>query len=100
MTQAILFMAVVPLALLLVLAFVLLSGRMSEKLRKRLELSLIISIYPVFILHWAWQAWSNHQRADWSGFGLMLAMVGVFIIHFAMALRSRTLFPRYGHAKK
>ncbi|RZJ00219.1 MAG: hypothetical protein EON90_08220 [Brevundimonas sp.] len=99
MTAAILFMAFVPLSLLLVLAFVLLSGRMSEALRKRVELGLILTVYPVFILHWAWQAWTDQQRGDWSEFGLMVGVCCLFAIQFVVALRTRTLFPRYGHPK-
>ena len=99
MTWAILFMAMVPLALLLVLAFVLLSGRMSETVRKRVELGLILIAYPALILTWAWQAWADQRGGDWASFGLNLALVCVFAIQFVAALRSRTLFPRYGHPK-
>ena len=95
MTQAILFTAIVPLALLMVLAFVLLSGRMSEGVRKRVELGLTLTIYPVFILYWAWQAWDNQRQGDWLGVGLMLFLVGLFAIQFVVALRSGTLFPRF-----
>ncbi len=99
MTSAILFMAIVPLALLLVLAFVLLSGRMSETVRKRVELCLILIAYPALILTWAWQARDDQRVGDWAGFGLNLALVCVFAIQFVVALRSRTLFPRYGRPK-
>lgn len=99
MTSAILFTAIVPLALLLVLAFVLLSGRMSETVRKRVELGLILIAYPAFILTWAWQAWDSQRVSDWAGFGLNLILVCVFAVQFVVALRSRTLFPRYGQAK-
>ncbi|HVL41407.1 MAG TPA: hypothetical protein VM348_04560 [Brevundimonas sp.] len=99
MIASILFMAIVPLALLLVLAFTLLRGRMSETLRKRVELGLILTVYPAFILHWAWQAWTDHQRGDWSSFGLMVGIGCLFAVQFVVALRTRTLFPRYGHPK-
>ena len=99
MTWAILFMAIVPLALLLVLAFVLLSGRMSEAVRKRVELALILIVYPALILTWVWKVWDDQRAGDWVGFGLNLALVCVFAIQFFAALRSRTLFPRYGHPK-
>ncbi|WP_332639104.1 hypothetical protein [Brevundimonas sp.] len=100
MTSAILFMAIVPLALLLVLAFTLLSGRMSETLRKRVEPGLILTVYPALILYWAWQAWTDQQRGDWAGFGLMAGVGCLFAIQFVVALRSRTLFPRYGRPKE
>lgn len=99
MIAALLFTAIVPLALLLVLAINLLGGRMSETMRKRVELGLTLLVYPAIILSGAWWAWDNYQESDWSGFGLMLALVGVFTIQFIVALRSRTLFPRYGQAK-
>ncbi|MDI1325452.1 MAG: hypothetical protein PSV23_01510 [Brevundimonas sp.] len=95
MTLAILFTALVPAALLMVLAFVLLSGRMSDGLRRRVELGLILIFYPVVILTWAWQAWDNQRQGDWLGFGLMLILVAAFATQFVLALRSRTLFPRF-----
>ena len=95
MTQAILFQALIALVLLMVLAFVLLSGRMSEGVRKRVELGLTLIVYPVFVLYWAWQAWDNQRQGDWLGVGLMLFLVGLFAIQFVVALRSRTLFPRF-----
>lgn len=98
MTQAVLFMAIVPLALLLMLAFVLLRGRMSEGVRRRAELGLTLILYPAFILNWAWQAWNDEQQGDWFGFSMMLILVGVFAVQFVLALRTRTLFPRFGKA--
>lgn len=95
MTSAILFMSILPLALLLVLAFVLLSGRMSETLRKRIELGLTLILYPAFLLTWAWQALEYQQQGDWFRFSAMLVLVGVFSVQFVLALRTRTLFPRF-----
>lgn len=99
MIQAILFTALVPAALLMVLAFVLLSPRMSDGLRRRAELALTLIFYPVVILTWAWQAWDNQREGDWFAFGMMLILVGVFAAQFVLALRSRTLFPRFGTGK-
>lgn len=99
MTQAILFTAIVPLALLLVLAFVLLSGRMSEGLRKRVEFALTLIVYPVFILHWSWQAWDHQQQADWLEVCLYLGLAVLFAVQFVLALRSRTPFPRFRSPK-
>jgi hypothetical protein len=90
----------VPLALLLVLGFVLLSGRMSQSLRKRVELGLILIVYPALVVTWAWQAWDDQRAGDWAGFGLNLVLVVLFAIQFVIALRARTLFPRYGQPKE
>ncbi|WP_332677764.1 hypothetical protein [Brevundimonas sp.] len=98
MTQAILFTALVPLALLLVLGFVLLSGRMSETVRRRVELGLILIAYPAFILTWAWQAWEYQQEGDWFMVSIMLVLIGSFAVQFVLALRTRTLFPRFRKA--
>lgn len=99
MTLAIFFMAMVPLALLLVLAFSLLKKRMSDATRKRVELGLTLVVYPVLILSFVWQAWANHQQGDWAGVGLAVAAGCLFVIQLVVALRTRTLFPRYGHPK-
>lgn len=95
MTQAIFFMALVPLALLVVLAFVLLRSRMKEDTRKRVEIVLTCVIYPAVILSSAWQAWVNWRQGEWSSAGMMAALVGLFAIQFVLALRSRSLFPRF-----
>lgn len=100
MSQAIVFMVMVPLALLLVLAFNLLKDRMSEMVRKRVELGLILIIYPAFILTWAWQAWDYQQRSDWPGFWLKLALVVLFTIQFVSAARSGVLFPHFRNPAK
>jgi len=92
---AILFMAIVPLALLLVLAFNLLSGRMRETMRKPVALGLTLVLYPAFILSGAWWARDNYHEGDWVGFGMMLTLAGVFAIQFVVALRTRSLFPRF-----
>jgi uncharacterized membrane protein len=99
MISAILMMAIVPLALLLVLAFTLMSGRLSEALRKRVELGLILIVYPALILTSAWRAWDDQRVSDWAGLGLSLALVCLFTIQFVVALRTRTLFPRYRQPK-
>ena len=95
MTAAILFMAIVPLALLLVLAFTLLSGRMSEGLRKRVQHALILTVYPLLILHWLWQAWERWQTGEWLGLGMYLAIAALFAVQFVISLRTGVLFPRF-----
>lgn len=95
MIPAMVFMAIVPLALMLVLAFVLLSGRLSEATRKRVELGLILIVYPAFVLTWAWQAWEAQRSGDWAVFGLNLVLVCLFAVQFVVALRTRVLFPRF-----
>jgi len=98
-TKAILFTALVPLALLLVLGFSLLGSRMSETMRKRVELALTLLVYPAMILSGVFWAWDNYQDHDWAGVGLMVAFACMFAIQFVVALRSRTLFPRYRQPK-
>lgn len=95
MTSAILFMAIVPLALVLVFVFSLLEGRMSEGLRKRVGLGLTLLLYPALILTFAWQAWDNQQAGDPFGCGVMLVLVCLFTIQFVLAVRTGTLFPRF-----
>lgn len=99
MTQAILFTALVPLALVLVLAFNLLGRRMSETMRKRVELALTLLVYPAMIASGVFWAWDNYNDRDWAGVAIMVALAGVFAIQFVVALRSRTLFPRYRQPK-
>ena len=95
MTQAILFMAIVPLALLLVLLFALISGYLSEGTRVRIQWAMILTVYPLMILHFGWQAWERQQRADWPGFSLFLVAAGIFAFQFVLSLRSGILFPRF-----
>lgn len=99
MTQALFFMALVPFAILLVLLFALISGRLSEGARGRLQWAMILTVYPLMILHFGWQAWERQQRADWPGFGVFLVAAGVFAIQFVLSLRSGLLFPRFTTGK-
>ncbi|WIY68508.1 hypothetical protein KB221_10415 [Aquidulcibacter paucihalophilus] len=95
MTQAVLFMAILPLALLLVLLFVLISGHLSERARVRIQWALMLTVYPVMILHFGWQAWERQQRADWLEFSLFLAAALIFALQLVQSVRSGTLFPRF-----
>ena len=95
MTQAILFMAIVPLALLLVLLFALISGHLGEGTRVRIQWALILTVYPLMILHFGWQAWERQQRGDRLGFSIFLVPVGILAIQFVLSLRSGVLFPRF-----
>ncbi|KQY82501.1 MULTISPECIES: hypothetical protein [unclassified Brevundimonas] len=95
MIQAILFMAIVPLAILLVLAFTLLSGRMSDSMRDRVQRALILTVYPLLILHWLWQAWERWQTAEWLGLGMYIAIAALFAVQFVISLRTGVLFPRF-----
>ncbi len=99
MTQAILFMAILPLALLLVLLFVLISGHLSEGSRVRIQWIMMLTVYPLLILHFGWQAWERQQIADWRGFSLFLAAALFFALQLVLSVRSGSFFPRSGNRK-
>ncbi len=99
MTPAFLFMAIVPFALLMVLVFAMVSGRLSEGVRNRVQWTLILTVYPLMILHFGWQAWERQQGADWPGFGIFLVATGILAIQFVFSLRSGVLFPRFRSPK-
>ena len=99
MTQAILFMAILPLALLLVLLFVLVSGHLSEGTRVRIQWALMLTLYPLMILYFGWQGWERQQLADWRGFSLYLAGALALAVQLVLAVRSGTLFPRFRDQK-
>ena len=99
MTQAVLFMAIVPIAVLLVLLFTLVSGYLSERTRVRVQWAMILTLYPVMILHFSWQAWERQQRADWFGVAMYLIATGILAIQFVLSLRSGKLSPRFRSQK-
>ena len=71
MTWAVLFMAMVPLALLLVLAFVLLSGRMSTRLRNIVAgCGLVVAVSGL-----GWTLFSSAARGDWFRFAFFLIVL-------------------------
>ena len=71
MTSAILFMAIVPLALLLVLALVLLSGRMSPRLRNIVAgCGLVVAVIGL-----GWSLFASAARGDWFRFAFFLIVL-------------------------
>jgi len=74
-TSSILFMSIVPLAILLVLAFVLLSGRMSPRLRNIIAgCGLVVAVIVL-----GWSIWASAARGDWfrlAFFVFMLVWLG------------------------
>ena len=97
MTQAILFMAIVPLALLLVLLFAFISGYLSEVTRVRIQCAITLTAYPLMVLHFGWQAWERQQLADWRGFSLFLAAALFLALQLVLSVRSGSFFPRSGN---
>jgi predicted Na+-dependent transporter len=97
--QGLLFMAIVPFALAMVLVFAHISGRMSQRLRCRLEWAMVATLYPLMILYFSWRAWEAWQRADWIEFSLPLVAAVIFSAHFVLSLRSGSLFPRFRNQK-
>ena len=80
---------------LLVLLFALISGYLSEGVRVRIQWAMILTVYPLMILHFGWQAWERQQRADWFGVAMYLIATGILAIQFVLSLRSGVLFPRF-----
>ena len=88
MTQAILFMAIVPAALGSILLFAMVTGYVSERARERIQWAMVLTGYPLMILHFGWEAWERQQRAEWLGFSLFLIGSGIFAAQFIQWLRS------------
>ncbi|HEY0598719.1 hypothetical protein [Brevundimonas sp.] len=99
MIQGLLFMAIVPFALAMVLAFAHISGRMSQRLRTRVEWAMMATLYPLMILYFFWRAWGAWQRADWIEFSLPLVAAVILSAQFVLSLRSGSFFPRVRNQK-
>ena len=85
MTQAILFMAIVPVALLMVLALVLFGGRLKPETRMKVERIMAAVLYPLVTLYWLWRAASFAGEGNVVG---ALAMVTVAAVFGWMGLQS------------
>jgi len=91
MTQAVLFTALIPIALLAVLGLVLISGRLKAGARDRIERLLTVMVYPALVFFWAWEAWDSAQSRDWllaAGFAFAAACM---MIQAAILIRRRGL---------
>lgn len=97
MTQAVLFMAIVPLALLLVLLFAFISGYLSDVTRVRIQWAITLTGYPLLVLYFGWQAWERQQLADWRGLGLYLAAALILALQLVLSVRSVSFLRRSGN---
>ena len=88
MTQAVLFMAIVPAALGSILLFALVTGYVSERTRERLKWALTATSLPFLILFFSWLAWDAAQRNAGREFSLNLFAAVIFAVQFILWLRS------------
>lgn len=93
MTQAVLFMAIVPAALGAILLFALVTGYVSERTRDRLKWALTATLYPLLMLHFSWLAWDAAQQPDALEFSLYLFATVIFTVQLTLWLRSDGLVP-------
>ena len=83
MTQAVLFMAIVPVALAMVLALVLFGSRLKPETRTRVERAMAAVFYPLITLYWLWRAYDfagegrGINAAMMIGVGCLFAWMGV-----------------------
>lgn len=74
MTQAVLFMAIVPIALAMVLALVLFGDRLKPERRTRVERIMAAILYPLITVYWLWRA------ADLAGDGAVVAAAAMLMV--------------------
>jgi len=91
MTKALLFTAVIPLALLAVLALVLISGRLSPTVRRRAEWTTALVALPAFGLYFCWQAWDSVRAGDRLIAGLYVVAAICMLAQVVIAVRSGRL---------
>ncbi|TPW02113.1 MAG: hypothetical protein FD125_2214 [bacterium] len=94
MTQAVLFMAIVPAVLGSILLFAMVTGYVSERARERLKRALTATLYPFLVLLFSWLAWDAAQQPYWLGFSLNLFAAIVFAVQFILWLRSDSIVSR------
>ncbi|MBU1540192.1 MAG: hypothetical protein KKA37_08075 [Alphaproteobacteria bacterium] len=99
MTQAVLFMAIVPAALGAVLLFALVTGYVSERVRERIQWAMVLTGHPLAVIWFGWEAWERQQRAEWLGFSLFLLGAGLFAAQFIQWLRSGALSSGFRNQK-
>jgi uncharacterized paraquat-inducible protein A len=91
----IVFIVAVPVALMLVLGLVLMSGKLRLKTRSRLELGLVLVFYPMVAVFLVGQAVDAGQAGDWltcvgqAGLALFFVFSGVGIVRHRLTVSAR-----------
>ncbi len=93
MTQAVIFMAIVPVALLMVLGLVLFGGRLRPETRVRVERAMAGVFYPLITLYWLWRSATFAGEGNLLGAVAMIVVAGVFGWMGVQAVRSGRLAP-------
>ena len=75
MTTAVIFTALIPISLLLVVGLILLSGAMSVARRRLMERTIIFVLFPAAALLWAWRGVQAYVEQDWTWVLGSLAMI-------------------------
>ena len=87
MTQALLFTALIPLALLGVLALVVVSGRISPKGRAGIERVMAILLYGTLIGMVGVRAGDYAREGDWFMVAVLVVAAACFGVNAVLALR-------------
>ena len=87
------FLVAVPLALAMVLALVLFSGRMKPETRTGVERVMAAIFYPVATFYWLWRAAEFLGEGSLLKSGAMAIVAAVFIALGFKAIRSRRRAP-------
>ena len=74
MTQAVLFMAIVPFALAMVLGLALFGGRLKPDTRVKVERAMAAVFYPLITLYWLWRS------ATFAGEGASVAALAMIVV--------------------
>jgi hypothetical protein len=75
MTTAVIFTALIPISLMLVVGLILLSGAMSAARRRSIERAIIFVLFPAAALLWAWRGVQAYAEHDWTWVLGSIAMI-------------------------
>ena len=92
MTQAVLFTALIPIALLGVLGIVLVSGKLSPVARTTVERVMTVLMYGTLIIVASIRAGDYARDADWLMVTALALAAGCFAVNGFLALRRGRLF--------
>ncbi|GAA0653885.1 hypothetical protein [Brevundimonas lenta] len=90
------FIIAMPLAIAMVLALVLLSGRLKPETRTRVERVMALVFYPMITVYWVWQAATFAGEGRWIKAALMLPVAAIFGWIGLQAVRTGRLAPMSG----